>query len=665
MDSIDRPAPESQPRNETKDKAPARKVGPVIRYLLLDPETEQARWRHSRQNYTDGTKRFWWERLRDDGNGWAMGLGGQHPSTLPLWGAHRLKYVKNVDVILVEGEKAATALSVPDAPYLVVATVCGAEVCPTREALSVLQGCRVLLWRDHDTPGAQHMRAVAHELVNGAASAVRWIDWKQAPPTGDAADFVALHGTQAVRDLISNALLEEPSFASPLPKECEPRYSRAHPPAEPAGPLVEVQLEETAWPDPPAPAAYHGPLGTIAAVGSEETEADPAAVLLSLLCGFGNLVGPSPTLMVGNTRHRMNLFVCIVGDTNIGRKGTAWDIASYVLGTLDPAWATDRVQSGIVSGEGIIEIVRDPTEEEQEEADEEQREVVRRDRRLLLLETEFARTLRVMERAGNNTEAILRLAWDGHTLQSLARSVSAKLRATDALVSLLAHITPEELRACFSDLSAANGFGNRFLWALVRRPREVPLPSPLSLDGVREDMAALQQAISAARRTVWIGGEGRHEIPHDEFDPAARALWVDRYPALSGHIPGFVGAITQRRAPLVRRLASIYALADCASCVGEAHLRAALAVWDFCARSTAALFGRRIGHTAAQNILATVRAEGKMTRTELHRALGYHVGSADIEEGLSILQQIGVIRCYEEKTPGRPRQWIEPTLSKG
>jgi hypothetical protein len=43
--------------------------------------------------------------------------------------------------------------------------------------------------------------------------------------------------------------------------------------------------------------------------------------------------------------------------------------------------------------------------------------------------------------------------------------------ATGAIVSIIGHITTEELRAELTEVNTANGFGNRFLWPLVRRSK--------------------------------------------------------------------------------------------------------------------------------------------------------------------------------------------------
>src|ERR1700722_10024020 len=58
-----------------------------------------------------------------------------------------------------------------------------------------------------------------------------------------------------------------------------------------------------------------------------ETEADPAALLLTFLVGVGSMMGRGPHYRVGSTRHGVNLFTVVVGETSRARKGTATDLA--------------------------------------------------------------------------------------------------------------------------------------------------------------------------------------------------------------------------------------------------------------------------------------------------------------------------------------------------
>jgi hypothetical protein len=94
------------------------------------------------------------------------------------------------------------------------------------------------------------------------------------------------------------------------------------------------------------------------------------------------------------------------------------------------------------------------------------------DKRLLIVETEFASVLKVNARDGNTLSPILRQAWDSGNLRILTKNSPA--RATNAHISIIGHITKEELLRFITDTELANGLANRFLWVLVRRSKILP-----------------------------------------------------------------------------------------------------------------------------------------------------------------------------------------------
>jgi len=121
------------------------------------------------------------------------------------------------------------------------------------------------------------------------------------------------------------------------------------------------QVPDEKWPKLDK-AAYHGIAGVFVDVFGPHTEADPVALLVQLLVGFGNAAGGSLHLMIDGARHALILFVVLVGLTSKGRKGTAEKRVRSVLERVDPEWARKCIKGGIVSGEGLIFHLRDPIE---------------------------------------------------------------------------------------------------------------------------------------------------------------------------------------------------------------------------------------------------------------------------------------------------------------
>src|SRR5712671_70478 len=85
-------------------------------------------------------------------------------------------------------------------------------------------------------------------------------------------------------------------------------------PSEPVD-ACDGLLTHRHWPDPLPSEAYHGLAGEIVRAIEPHTEADPAALLLQLLAGFGSIVGRKPHFRAEADRHYLNLFVVLVGTT--------------------------------------------------------------------------------------------------------------------------------------------------------------------------------------------------------------------------------------------------------------------------------------------------------------------------------------------------------------
>src|SRR3990172_6707967 len=63
-------------------------------------------------------------------------------------------------------------------------------------------------------------------------------------------------------------------------------------------------------------------------------------------------------------------------------------------------------------------------------------------------------------------------AWENGHLRTLTKNSPSK--ATGAHISIVGHITRDELVRYLDRTEAANGFGNRFLWVCVKRSKCLP-----------------------------------------------------------------------------------------------------------------------------------------------------------------------------------------------
>ena len=388
------------------------------------------------------------------------------------------------------------------------------------------------------------------------------------------------------------------------------------------------------WPAPPDPIVYHELIGEIVNTISPHTEADPVALLTQLLIAFGAAVGRRAWFQVEATRHAPNEFMLLVGDSARARKGSSWDHVRRLISIVDPS-LEPRVLTGLSSGEGLIWAVRDPTSQDPGHADQ----------RLLVIEPEFASTLKAASREISTLSPTLRSGWDGRPLAILTRTAPA--RATNAHIALIGHITREELRRHTSSVEIANGYINRILLIAVRRQRLLPEggnPDPLAGTG-------LDRLLAAAVKHAQTAGEVR-------LDPAARELWHEIYRQLANQQPaGIIGQITARAEAHVVRLALLYALTDGQHRIAPAHLCAALALHYYAARSAAWALTGATGQPLAEQIHAVLRQHpGGLTRSQISQTLNHNQPAGEIDTALNALHAAERATVTQIPTGGRPAQ---------
>ena len=299
---------------------------------------------------------------------------------------------------------------------------------------------------------------------------------------------------------------------------------------------------------------------------------------------------------------------CWWANTAKARKGLSAGVFGIIFDTADPDWARECISGGMSSGEGILHAIRDPVYTMKKGVSVMTDPGVD-DKRLLLDEREFYSALEVMQREGNILSRIVRDAWDCRPmLRTLTKNTHT--RVSNGFISIVGHITIEELRQKLDHTSMANGYANRFLFACVHRSKMLPF------GGDALDVAELGTRTRAAIETA-------RGVERVTMTAAAMELWCGLSAAVAG-VPGLLGSLTARAEAQTIRLALIYALLDGAGEIDRVHLEAGLAVWAFCEASTRFIFGDVIGDTTADAILRALRSAGAtgMTRTEMYTLFG-------------------------------------------
>jgi hypothetical protein len=556
--------------------------------------------------------------------------GSYWPAGKPLmpYGLEELAYAREEGYLVIpEGESDRWTLRHHQYPVLAI---------PGASAVGCLKGehvrgiPKVYLIREPDRAGEHFIPAMAEHL--------RKIGWN-----GEA-HVISMNGAKDPNELhkrnpdrfkeVFQATLAQ---AQPLPVEEHATMGDDQERPPPAWPVLDEK-------------ALHGLARDLVRTIGPHTESDPVAILIQTFIEFGNVIGRQPHCVVEADVHALNEDAVLVGPTSKARKGTSAGHVRRLFKRVEPLWAEQRMQEGLSSGEGLIWAVRDPIIK---------REVIRekgrptgkyqdvevdqgvRDKRLLIVEAEFASTLRVLGREGNTLSAIIRRAWDSGDLKVLTKNSPAQ--ATGAHISIIGHITRDELLRYLDSTESGNGFGNRFLWCCVRRSKVLPEGGQLNDADLNDLVIRLRKAIDAANQV--------HEIRRDE---EARAIWRKVYPELSDGKPGLLGAMTSRAEAHVMRLSALYALLDCSSVVKADHLRAALALWQYCEASARFIFGDALGDPLADEILQALRTKPEgMTRTDISNHFGRNKNAAQMMRALKLLAEQGLARWEKQDTEGR------------
>ncbi len=612
------------------------------------------------------------------GTGHAQWAWKALPEPRPLYGLPGLQCTTG-PVLLAEGEKTADAAQALF-PQHAVLTWSGGANAVGKADWSPLAGRAVIIWPDNDEPGFKAALEIV-TLLRSKAASIRVVlppanfpkKWDVADPAPDGFNpHATLQEALTVEDFhrsvasrvgghvaamqADTSLLSMPVRLEDLPKgTASPPSVDPPPPAPDTDDLTLREWPRFSWD------ACPGLLGDFVRLATRDSEADPAAVCVTALVRFGAEVysyggcsSLGPHFYIGETVHPPRLFSVICGNSSKARKGTSRHPVAKLFARdyCQPAdlkgWgvALPARESGgpLSTGEGLAHHVRDESDEERERHQRQNpNEPIREkgDKRLIILDEEFASGLACTKREGNTLSMGIRCFWDSGDYAPLTKNNPVTVRA--AHISILTHITMQELAVCLGEVQAVNGFGNRFLWICARRAKLVPLPARMP----DAELAPLQ-------RELWrlVGLAQRRGTM--TMTPPAVALWESLYTELSREHSGLAGSIINRAEAQTLRLALIYTLLDGAERIAENHLQAALAMWNYAQESALYIFGDRVADPLEEKVLAALKA-GPLTATELSAALNRHVPRKRLQPLLQQLEGQQHISIQKQKNAGRPR----------
>ena len=519
-------------------------------------------------------------------------------------------------LLLVEGESDALTAWFHGRPALGIP---GATMAKLLEREDVERFKRVVVIREHDESGAPDQGGKV--FPGNVEQRLRELQYAGAIVVSDlpVKDLSALHVKHADDATTFVRILDESiSTAQPI-NAARIRHDGDEP-----------EWDETASIPVLGAAARYGFVGEILAAVEEQTEAHPAAILFTILAAIGNAAGPGVYARVGSEHHPARLSAVVVADTGTG-KGQSLALVRPIFQTADPAWWNRAYCSGFNSGEGLIARLSGEHDVEGDAPE----------KRAFIVEPEFVRVLSVNKRDGSTLSAIARQAWDSGRLQITMKGGS--LLVDDAHVSLVGHITPQELQAKLIGSDLSNGFANRLLFVHAHRARRLP-------SGGYVAPATYEYFARRVGEALVLGPRELRRTPE------ADTLWDELYNA-EPEPGGLLGAVTGRSAAQRLRLAVAYAILDSSFEIRREHVEAAEAAWRYCYASALYIFGSVLADPIESRILDELRDSWPdgIDGNELRDLWSGHKPASTIKAACDALEKRGLIRSERIPTEGRSR----------
>jgi hypothetical protein len=406
-------------------------------------------------------------------------------------------------------------------------------------------------------------------------------------------------------------------------------------------------LRDRKLPRPMDDAAFYGLAGEIVDIITGVSEPCREAILSQFMVAFGNILGRT-LRCYQSAEHHLNEFAVLVGKTSIGRKGSAWRALENLLRTLGDNWVLNRVRRSFQSGEAIVHAVRDAGMVPAGRGQRHDPGVS--DKRLLILAEEFSRILTIGNRKGNTLFSTLRECFDAPEKLQTEGKIAPE-EATGAHVSLIGHVTQDQLLQQLQNTENENGTTNRILWLVVHRSKKIPRPRWIRWKAEYPHIVQRLENIVQTFRNP--------NIPEREmsWSQEGQLEWDKFYNIERGDQSGLLGQIIARTESHVLRLTMLYTALDCSTLMEPKHLRAAIAFWDYCERSAKWIFAEKTGNKIADKILWELRREaGGILRDDISRKiLSSNCPAVYLEMAFSLLVQLGLVRVQHERSKTRKK----------
>ena len=389
-----------------------------------------------------------------------------------------------------------------------------------------------------------------------------------------------------------------------------------------------------------------GVVGEFLDIYRDKVEPSDAALLFHFLVIAGNILGPNLYMSASKGKHPGRLFLVNVARSS-GAKGAAKDIVIHFFSNVVPEYISKNKTSGFSSGEGVIKSVADKQIITKEVKGEMKNIVIDEgvtDKRKLYIETEFSKVLTVMRKEGSTLSYIVRQAWDDG---DLSVNTIQRYASTGAHISIIGHVTPEELQLTLTEADRMNGFANRFLWIYTEKAKLVPFA--IEIDEQR--LSSLQHRMADILNNAPVG-----EVT---FSEEAKPFYVDLYgegdkPGLL-NLPSRIGIASNllSRGPAnILRMSVIYAALAGKKVVELEHLKAAYACHRYVEDSVKMLFGSDFGNYLSDRIwqeLQDIYPRG-MTKTGIWEMFNRNPLKKDLDRAIETIVSTGLAQWVTEES---------------
>lgn len=414
-------------------------------------------------------------------------------------------------------------------------------------------------------------------------------------------------------------------------------------------------------PPVPDPACLYGLVGKVAREGSDGAETNPIAVAGNFITYLSCAIGRAPYLAVGNTNHHARLFFLHVGRSGRGRKGDAISLVARIddaVRARSAQLAPQIHRGGLSTREGLAALIHDGYQVGQREVP------AIADKRLWVVETEFANVLQQSRRGGNTLSAALRDCWDGVDLKPATKT--NRVHASKPHVCLSGAISPVELLALVQRQDLMNGFLNRFLMVWGERTQIEAFPRRTSQSRVEALATEVLDVLDFSRPLAEVGRETALMTMSDVARKHYAALYQGELNQELGS--ELVDSLLERRAPMLLRLAMVFALTERKWLIEEGHIEAAMAWLRYATDSVGFILAggtdaplRPQVEWAAERISAFLAVRGSASRRDLVvDCFGRHQPAAIVDAAIAHLMSTAPdtvqveVQARSRAGPGRP-----------